>query len=198
MKNGIGKRNRALMVTGCGVLALCLSGCLAGSTRKLSWNGLYTGQGVSLFNLGEVALLNLCPKTITSFRAIYYTPEPGSPVITIRMPDGKFIPANNLNRDTLAPYIAAGTTSDYQTSIDIYYSRGIVNVSFDKHGNPKQVVVRVDRRSIHSEIQGEPPAISTPDGTAVLEFPLREKELKNLLGKPTDDHRETYIEPLTV
>ena len=190
MKNMIRRRKRALMLAGCGVLALCLSGCIAGSARDLHWHGLYTGD--------EVSLLNLNPKWITSFSEIYYTPEPGTPVITVRMPDGKFIPANELNRDTLAPYVAAGTASEYKDSISIRYSRGAVYVSLDEHGNLKQVHVYIDRGCTPSEIQGKPPAISTPDGTTVLEFPLREKELEDLLGKPTEDHRETYVGPLLV
>jgi hypothetical protein len=168
------------------------------STRDLYWKGLHTAQGESLFNLGVIVLLNPNPKSTTSFRELYYAPEPGIPVITIRMPDGKFIPANDLNRNTLAPYIAAGTASEYKDSLSIHYSRGAVYVSLDERGDPKQVHVDVGRGCTHSEIQGKPPALSIPDGTTVLEFPLQEKEFKKLFGTPTRDERETYVGPLLV
>ena len=169
------------MLAGCGVLALCLSGCVAQSTRYLYWNGLFTTQEV---------LHTLNPKGITSFSRIHYTPEPGTPAITIRMPDGKFIPAPDLNRDTLAPYIAAGTADELTRIIYIQYSRGHVAVWPDKHGNPKQVDVEVTGAPTQGEVREKSPAISTPDGATVLEFPLQEKDLENLFGAPTREWTE--------
>jgi hypothetical protein len=187
MKNMAGWGNRALTLPGCGVLALCLSGCVAVGVRELQWNGLGTGEVLSVFNL--------YPKSITSFPQFYYTPKPGTPVITIRMPDGKFIPADNLNRDTLAPYFAAGTASQGDYAILISYSRGRVDVYLDEHGNPKLVIVDYDSCHTHREIQGKPPAIATPDGETILEFPLREKELEDVFGKPTEDERSIRVGP---
>ncbi len=188
MKNRSGWLNRALMLTGCGVLALCLSGCIVGGERELRWNGLVTKQQGPAF----------WPKRITSFWSISYTPEPGTPIITIRMPDGRFIPANDLNRDTLAPYVAAGTADELTRIIYIQYSRGNVVVWPDKHGNPENVVVEVNRAPTQGQVREKLPAISTPDGATVLEFPLQEEELEDLLGKPTKDERRTVVTPLTV
>ncbi len=189
MKNVIRRRNRVLLLAGCGVLALGLSGCVVMPEKRLCWNGLYTE---------EVA------KSATSFWAISYTPKPGTPVITIRMPDGRFIPVNELNRNTLAPYFAAGTAFDYDRRLNIAGGEGSILINLrgggvfvhpDKHGNPKLVVVQSRHPYSPSDVQWKP-AISTPDGNTILEFPLQEKELKDLLGKPTKDEIHIVVGPL--
>lgn len=111
------------------------------------------------------------------------------------MPDGRFIPANNLTRDALAPYFAAGTASEGEYAIGINYSRGAVAVYLDEHGNPKLVIVEAHSWFTHKGIQGEPPAISAPDSDIVLEFPLKGKELEDLFGKPTKDERAVRVGP---
>ncbi len=119
-------------------------------------------------------------------------------MITIRMPEGKFIPAHDLNRDTLAPYVAAATADELTRIIYIHYSRGSVIVWPDKHGNPEEVNVEVKGAPTQGEVREKSPAISTPDGAIVLEFPLQEKELEDLLGKPTKDERKVEVTPLTI
>jgi hypothetical protein len=106
------------------------------------------------------------------------------------MPDGSFIPANNLNRSTLSPYLAAGTAHEFQDGIGVDYSRGIVTVYLDQHGVMAMIIVDIHLAYNRNDIPGKPPALSTPDGNTVLEFPLKEKELEALFGKPTKD--ETY------
>jgi hypothetical protein len=52
------------------------------------------------------------------------------------------------------------------------------------------IIVDIHLAYNRNDIPGKPPALSTPDGNTVLEFPLKEKELEALFGKPTKD--ETY------
>lgn len=55
MTNVIGRCNRVLLLAGCGVLALCLPGCVAMGVRQLHWNGLRTGEVLSAFNFSPKA-----------------------------------------------------------------------------------------------------------------------------------------------
>ncbi len=108
------------------------------------------------------------------------------------MPDGKFLRANALNRDTLAPYFAAGTAFEESGCMRINLRGGGVTVCPDKHGNPKLVIVH-NMGPYGGNFGPWEPAISTPDGNTILEFPLQEKDLEDLFGETTKDKIKIHI-----
>ena len=162
-----------ILVCGCGQLFTV-------GVRRLHWNGLNVRQEGSRSN----------PQSITSFSQLYYTPDPDTPAVSIRMPDGKFIAARELNRTAVSPYLASGTAHEFQDGISLDYSRGNVTVYLDDDGRMKRIIVDIHRVYARDDIRGRPPALSKLNSDKVLEFPLKEKDLRDLLGEPTKD--ETY------
>jgi hypothetical protein len=132
------------------------------------------------------------PERISSFSQLYYRPQDETPPITIRMPDGTFIHSNEMDRDRLSTYVESGVAYDYgaQQIIVVSYNRGRTTVYLDKQEQLSLLIVDTSPVYADETISGEQPAIGAPDNEKILEFPLREKEMIELFGEPTDD--ETY------
>ncbi|MFC1736975.1 hypothetical protein ACFL1X_12730 [Candidatus Hydrogenedentota bacterium] len=163
------------------VLAVSGCGCFTVGVRALHWNGMIVSQEGSPFN----------PEGISSFSKLSYKPSPGTPPISIRMPDGRLIQPDQLNRNALNAYIRKGLARRGKYVITVMYSRGATSVRLDENGQMKTLVIDIHPVHSYKNINSKRPAIGVPGNNKLLEFPLREKDLKDLFGKPSKD--ETFL-----
>ena len=165
------------------ISCISLSSCLfTVGVRELHWHGMKVRQEGSRSN----------PESISSFSQLYYRPNEATPIITIRMPNGNFIRSDKLSRDSLNTYLRNGLADvDQFEIIGVSYSRGHMALYLDDSGRMTMMIIDINSVYSHRDISGSPPAISIPDSERILEFPLKENELKELFGMPTKD--ETYL-----
>jgi len=127
------------------------------------------------------------PERISSFSQLYYRPEEATPIITIRMPDGKFLRSDKLSTATLNVYVRNGLAYEDGKDIIVKYRRGKMCIYLNDNGKMAMFIIDIHVLYSYEDISGMPPAISIPDSEKILEFPLQEKDMKELFGRPTKE-----------
>ena len=124
------------------------------------------------------------------FWSLDWIASSNTPVIAVRMPDGKFLRTDEIRREFFSEYLKSGAAkAGGGWDLTLTYVNGEVRLAFDERGGLERIQIWNHARQAGQPMDG--PAIRSPRSEKVLIFPLWERDLKEVFGEPTKD--ETVI-----
>jgi hypothetical protein len=126
------------------------------------------------------------PGSNDAFSGVDWIAGHGTPILEIRMPDGKLLGTDRVRRDTLMPHVRSGRAiAEANGDVTVNYSYGSVWFMFGVEGVPERI--KLDSYGAHDGSAAASPAFRQAGSQTLLTLPVSEKELKDMFGAPTED-----------
>lgn len=118
------------------------------------------------------------------FTSLDWQVSSNSPVLIVRMPDGKFLRTDEMRTESFAPYVASGVASlGKGWDVTVNYPRGRILVSLGDDGSAARMQLWHFGHGDASPSAS--PAFRPVTTDKLLVFPVSEKDLKKAFGEPS-------------